>query len=514
MMQPLQLSLENLLGTPYMESVCQARAVLTGQRFEDLWQLATAKVDFLPSAFMARQEELMRLVGQPLVPALKDTNNGAATNAYAKAQRNAASPLSALGCFRLGEDGRLYFAAKSEHYQIPLGHSFPGYALVEIAKQLGIPNATHNNTRGYITRLCERHLVAAAAGIDPQRLPEDLLASKQRGVLNRAINLDTGSLAVEAALKMMLNRFFSITGGQTEYHQAVPVFLVMADQAGGNTAGYHGTTFLAQTLRGLWPEFAKSAEQAGAYRVVPVPINDGDAFCRIIEEYNRPPFKTAGFCHEIIMMNYGAIVLEKAFLQQAYEACQRYDTPVLCDEIQSCGWYEGVFLFPQYGIKPDLLSIGKGLPGGNYSASRLLCSPPFDNLIQFGALITNGQAELASLCYLITMAFIAHNGQTIADWGRQIEQKLKAMAAAHPALCDGTSGERHMSALRFNSLETVVTFCDRMQNIYGIDISAQAYKPSCPPTALMKLPLITTPVMMDILCDKMDECLSAMESEG
>jgi len=52
-----------------------------------------------------------------------------------------------MGFFRIGEDGRLYFASKAEHYHLSLGHAFPGYRLLEHARSLGIPNSTHNNTR-------------------------------------------------------------------------------------------------------------------------------------------------------------------------------------------------------------------------------------------------------------------------------------------------------------------------------------------------------------------------------
>ena len=78
---------------------------------------------------------------------------------------------SALGIFRVGEDGRLYLISKSEHYHTPLGHGFPGYTLLDCARQLGIPNATHNNTRGQITRLLEEELVAAVNGGPACTLP-------------------------------------------------------------------------------------------------------------------------------------------------------------------------------------------------------------------------------------------------------------------------------------------------------------------------------------------------------
>ncbi len=516
MLKNIKRSLEDLLGTKYCEAAVAARCALSGEEPESLLSLAREKVDFYPESFAKRQEALMGRMGSPLIPAFENGLEGAPTDSFKKAQLSAASPLSGLGCFRVGEDGRLYFAAKSEHYHIPLGHAFPGYSLLETAKKLGVPNASHNNNRGYITRLCERSIVAAAAGLSPTDAEsiDRLLASREKGDLNRVINLETGSLAVEAALKMMLGRFYTLTGSDAELSGRIPVFLVMGDNAGGITAGYHGTTVFAQTLRGLWPGFAEKAKNGELYRVVPVPINDPAAFRRIVEEWNRPPFKTAGFCHEIVMMNYGGILLSEEFLQSAYAACREYDTPVLCDEIQSCAWYEGMFLFRRYGLRPDFVSMGKGFPGGNYPASRVLACAEYDNMIQFGALVTNGQEELASLSYLITMEYIAANGKAIGEYGQYYHSLMRRVAEEHSALCSGCEGDRHMTALCFRRVEDALDFCERMQKKYGVDISAQAYKPNCPPAALTKLPLIVTPSMMDTLADAMRDCLRAVESEG
>ena len=51
-------------------------------------------------------------------------------------------------------------------------------------------------------------------------------------------------------------------------------------------------------------------------------------------------------------MNYGGIRLSEEYLQAAYKVCRATDTPVLCDEIQSCAWYDGLFLFRKYGLTP------------------------------------------------------------------------------------------------------------------------------------------------------------------
>lgn len=514
-MKNIQLSLADLLGREYTDAVCRARAVLTQESEDALRAVAEQKIAFYPPEFEVRQEALMCKVGQQLIPAFPDGEDGAPTHSYRAAQHSFAAPLAGQGALRLGEDGRLYFAGKSEHYQIPLGYNFPGYALIENARRLGILNATHNNTRGFITRTLERRLIAAANGLHPDdpRM-EGVLASREPGVLNAVINLETGSLAVEAALKMMLARFYSLDSAPAAYAGKIPVFLVMADNAGGVTANYHGTTIFAQTLRGLWPNFYGSAERNELYKVVPVPINDAAGFETLVCRYNQAPYKTAGFCHEIVMMNYGGIRLSEDYLHAAYRLCRETDTPVLCDEIQSCAWYDGLFLFRKYGLTPDFVSVGKGFPGGMYPASKVLVSAAFDNLSQFGALVTNGQEELASLSYLITMAFIQANDDIIAENGRYYHENMTLLAGRYPNLLAGVEGDAHMTALRFHTVEAAVSFCRRMNQERCVDISAQTYKPNCPPVALTKLPLIASKAMMDALLALMDKTLMQTEEEA
>ena len=200
MIENLRLSLSDLLGADYTRAVCEARALLTGENPEALRALADEKIDWYPEAFARRQEELMERVGCRVTDGFAGDEAGAPTDSYRAAQHSGAAPLSAFGAFRVGEDGRLYFTGKSEHYQIPLGHDFPGYALVGRARALGVPNATHNNTRGFITRTLERRLIAAANGLAPGNPAlEGVIASREPGVLSRVINLETGSLATTTA---------------------------------------------------------------------------------------------------------------------------------------------------------------------------------------------------------------------------------------------------------------------------------------------------------------------------
>lgn len=511
MLTSITRSLRDLLGEEYVDAVIRARQALTGSAGEELLALADEKVEFWPAEFAQRNRALASLAGSVVTDGLARPAEGAGTQAFQRAQNQAAAPIGGFGVCRVGQDGRLYLAAKSEHYQASLGHSFPGYRLIDLARRLGIPNATHNNTRGQITRLAEAALVAAASDASGPTAGQPG-ATVAPHTLSRVVNLETGSLAAEAALKMMLNRFYSADGSAPASGRT-PVFLVMADATGGTAANYHGTTVVAQLLRGLWPGLMERLDASGIIRIVPVPPNDVPAFQEALLRYHSGDFQVAGFCHEIVLMNYGGLRLEEEYLRQVYAACDQAGVPVFCDEIQSGAWYGELFLFRRYGIRPDLVAIGKGFPGGEYPASKILATAELDSLSQFGALVTNGQEELASLAYLVTMAFVTANAAHIDEVGTYLHERLAALVDRFSAL-SGVTGDGLMAGLQFHEGAVAVDFCAKLEHEHGIDTSVQAYKPSAPPVALLKLPVITEAEIVDIVVDRMERVLADIEGTG
>ncbi len=510
MLKNLKLSLSDLLGEAYTDAVSAAQTALTGRPQEEFAALAHQRIEFYPDWFARRADELALRSGEVVAIPFANTNDGAPTDSFRAAQHAAMAPVAAFGCTRLGEDGRAYFIGKSEHYHASLGHQFPGYELLQLAHRMGIPNATHNNTRGFITRTAEREIVRLANRLDLGDAAglEAVLRSEDPQVLNRVINLETGSLAVESALKMMLHRFYRLQepAPAPRYAGRQPVFLVLADHAGGKQANYHGTTILTQCLRGMWPEFAAGMEERGLFRIEAIRINDIGDFERKLERWDRGETKVAGFFHELVLMNYGGIRLTEAFVQRAHAACRAHDVPVMVDEIQSCMWGKEQFLYLDYGITPDFVSLGKGFPGGQYPASRILTNRRMDSLNQFGALVTNGQEELAALAYLVTMRFAEANRDAIAAHGAYYRRHAEALLAEFPARLTAIEGDGLMTTFVFHRGEDALEF-SRQMNASGIDVSAQSYKADCPPVALTKLPLITTPVMIDEITGRMRNIL-------
>lgn len=506
----IQISLENLLGAEFIHKVAGADAALRGTNPDSGVSVGREPVDFYPPEFAKRSEEVLSLVGNQVCDPLGVDEPGATTHAFTRATSPGKSPLGGFGCVRVGQDGRGYLISKSEHYHASLGHGFPGYALCDNARRMGLNDVTHNNTRGFITRTLERRIVAACHGRDPADPAMDgILESTESGVLNRVINLETGSLAVEAGLKLLLARFFAFEENTEDppYRGRIPVFLVMGDLDGGITANYHGTTILTQVLRGLWPELGRKLETDGSFVVKPVPINDIDAFREAVDTYDAGPYKVAGFFHEIVLMNYGCKLLTPEYLHAAHGVCRERDIPVLVDEIQSCAWSPEHFLFREYGLTPDIVTVGKGLPGGTAPASRIVTTAAMDRLSQFGALVTNGQEEIASLRYLITMAFVEANGEAMRRIGEAYESGLRELSVRYAGTVTGIEGMRHLCGIAFKDMTTAGAFAKAM-NAAGFDISAQTYKPNGLPITITKIPMIASAKTVEFILDEMDRSLT------
>ena len=247
MMKNISRSLTDLLGSDYMKAVISVAVGICGMERAEAEYLANEKVDFFPEEYVKKMDALADKTGEKLVEGFENNEKGAPTDAYRKAAHMNMAPIGGFGCTRIGEDGKAYLIAKSEHYHASMGHNFPGYKLINNARKLGILNATHNNTRGYITRLMERRVIAAANGAVTDAEIDKILDSKEPHVLNRIINLETGSLAGEAGIKMMLSRFYRLDGSYEAplYDGKIPVFFVMEDNKEGLGANYHGTTVIA-----------------------------------------------------------------------------------------------------------------------------------------------------------------------------------------------------------------------------------------------------------------------------
>lgn len=156
-----------------------------------------------------------------------------------------------------------------------------------------------------------------------------------------------------------------------------------------------------------------------------LPLNDLEAWKKEIEKDD-----VCACIVECIQGVGGIRMASKEFMQGLSAVCEEHNTVLVCDEIQ-CGYgRSGKFFAHQHlGIKPDLITVAKGI-GNGFPMSGLLISPKFKAV--YGQLGTtfggNHLACAAALAVLDVMEdeHLVENAATVGDYlmNRLKEEKL------------------------------------------------------------------------------------------
>lgn len=118
--------------------------------------------------------------------------------------------------------------------------------------------------------------------------------------------------------------------------------------------------------------FTKNLLRFGPYApgFIMVPYNDVAALKAAFEKEPN----IVGVCYEPIQGEAGINVPDDGFFKQVQELCKANKALLCCDEIQTGLCRTGKMTCSEhYGIRPDILVLGKALSGGIYPVSAVLC---------------------------------------------------------------------------------------------------------------------------------------------
>jgi acetylornithine/N-succinyldiaminopimelate aminotransferase len=185
----------------------------------------------------------------------------------------------------------------------------------------------------------------------PQRLAERLVELSLGGSV---FFTNSGAEAIECALKIARKRR---AGGD---------FVVLE-------RGFHGRTFGALSAT---PQEAKQAPFAplvpGFRAVAP---DDPDALAAAVDD------RTAAVIVEAVQGEGGIHPLESGLLEAARAACDEHGALLICDEIQcGLGRTGALWGFEHAGIRPDLMTLAKGL-GGGLPIGACVATPEVSNVL-------------------------------------------------------------------------------------------------------------------------------------
>ena len=124
----------------------------------------------------------------------------------------------------------------------------------------------------------------------------------------------------------------------------------------------------------------------------------------------------------------GIRLVTPEFMQGLRELCDKYDTVLICDEIQ-CGYgRSGKFFAHQHtGIRPDIITVAKGI-GNGFPMGGVLISPKFTPV--YGQLGTTfGGNHLACAAAIAVLDVMKQDGlvENAAKVGAYLMEELKKL---------------------------------------------------------------------------------------
>ncbi|PHS25447.1 MAG: adenosylmethionine--8-amino-7-oxononanoate transaminase [Methylophaga sp.] len=188
--------------------------------------------------------------------------------------------------------------------------------------------------------------------------------------LQKVFFSDSGSIAVEVAIKMAIQYWFA--QGKSKKQRLLSL-----------RNGYHGDTFGAMAVsdpeNGMHNMFA---EVLPTHLFAPAPtcVNDDDwqdndisGFRQLISEHND---EIAAVILEPLVQGAGGMRFYcPEYLRQVRALCDQYQVLLILDEIATNFGRTGtLFAYQQADICPDILCLGKALTGGYMTLAATLCT--------------------------------------------------------------------------------------------------------------------------------------------
>ncbi|SFW34388.1 adenosylmethionine-8-amino-7-oxononanoate aminotransferase [Ruminococcus flavefaciens] len=191
------------------------------------------------------------------------------------------------------------------------------------------------------------HIMLGGMTHEPVQKLSDKLAQWLPGDLDYCFFSDSGSVAVEVALKMAL-QFNTNRGSDRD-------MILSLEHA------YHGDTFKAMEVGDDEDyHFAFGVNSEKKRGVVHIPI-EIPALEKAFEEYGE---RLTCFIVEPLLQGAGGMrMYDVCFLERARQLCDQYDVLLIFDEVATCFGRTGNRFVADL-VLPDILVLGKALTGG------------------------------------------------------------------------------------------------------------------------------------------------------
>lgn len=230
-----------------------------------------------------------------------------------------------------------------------------------------------------------------------------------------------------------------------------------------------------------------------------VPYNDLDAVKAATTE------KTAGVLIEAVQGEGGIYPATAEYMQGLRKWCDDQNLILICDEVQAGMGRTGKFFsWEHMGIRPDIVTMAKGLAGG-LPIGAMLAAPRADLFEPGDHGTTFGGNPIACAAGVATMRTIL--GEELLEhaqlMGEYLDEQLRKLEAKYP---DKMSGVRGLGLMRAFDLAQ-----PRAQDIMDRALEQGVLITNAGPSTIRFVPpLIVQPADLDEALDKLDVAMSTL----
>lgn len=300
------------------------------------------------------------------------------------------------GCTVRDNNGREYVDFIAGLAACPLGHG-----------HLGLAEAIYDQARKLIH-------VSNLFHIEPQIRLAKLLT--ENSFADKVFFCNSGAEANEGAIKLA-RKYFHDRGEHDRYH-----VITMEASFHGRTLATLAATGQTKYRKGFEPEVQGFSH---------VPFGDIGALEAAVTN------RTAAVLIEPIQGEGGVNIPPEQFLSQVRDLCDRKSCLLMLDEVQTgMGRTGKLFAYENFGIRPDVMSLAKGIAGGVPMGALLATDRVAQAFVPGTHASTFGGNPLAASAGLFVTKEILSNGflQRVKAMGDYLRSGLEALASKHDVI--------------------------------------------------------------------------------